>query len=260
MIIIDSNILLGHWPYRKLCNNTAKEIVGLMDEHKIKKGIISSLNSIFYRNSHEGNKELFTQIKNFKNRFIMFGVINPAYVNWKEDLKECVQKFNINGLNIYPNYHNYKLNDRYFLELTEEAQKYKLPVALTCAFEDPRQRHWTDNISNIQDWEIIKAINSSPNTAFIVHNSDNPLRIAEFLKNTAGKALNNFLFDNAFVFGPPSDNIEQFIKKIGAEHLILGTNTPFRYTNNSLLKIQALEINAKAKNMIFSGNLLKLLK
>ena len=77
-MIIDVNAYIGHWPFRKIEYDTAEKLLRLMDNKGIDIACVSNLNSIFYRDVMEGNIELIKQIKTHTDRFIPFGLINPA--------------------------------------------------------------------------------------------------------------------------------------------------------------------------------------
>ena len=101
-MIIDVNTYIGHWPFRQLRNNTAKELVKKMDEADISVACISSVHSIFYKDTQEGNLELINEILPYKDRFLPFAVINPVYPAWKKDFLTCIENMDMKGLELYP--------------------------------------------------------------------------------------------------------------------------------------------------------------
>ena len=108
-MIIDVNTYIGHWPFRQLRNNTAKGLIDVMDETGITVACVSSVHSIFYKDTQEGNRELFNEIAPYKERFLPYAVINPVYPGWKKDFLTCIKDMNMKGLELYPYYHQYNL-------------------------------------------------------------------------------------------------------------------------------------------------------
>jgi len=92
-LIIDINAYIGHWPFRQLRYNTSEGLLKLMDENGIDRAMVSSINAIFYRNSHAGNKELSEWTKTHRDRFLPFATLNPRYAGWKDDLKQCHEEY-----------------------------------------------------------------------------------------------------------------------------------------------------------------------
>ena len=58
-MIIDLNASVGHYPFRRLAHSEARALLGAMDRHGIDRAVVVSLHAVFYRDSHEGNEELF---------------------------------------------------------------------------------------------------------------------------------------------------------------------------------------------------------
>jgi len=85
-MIFDCNAYLGHWFARQIRNNTAPELVALMDENEIDKACVGSLSAIMYRNGQPGNEKLAEEIADYRDRLVPFGVINPDYPDWEYDL------------------------------------------------------------------------------------------------------------------------------------------------------------------------------
>lgn len=256
-MIIDSNIYFGHWPHRKLYNNNIRDIVRLIDENKIDKGIISSLNSVFYKNCQAGNEELYEAVKPYQKRFILFATINPTYTSWKEDLKLCIEKYKMKGVRIHPHYHNYKVTDKCLDDLVSEIKQYKIPIAATATFEDQRQKHWLDQVQDMTREEIYTVVKTCKDIPVIINNVQKILEVGEELKKIKGA---RFYLDTAFAWGPPQDDIQRFISKFGAKHLVLGTHMPFRYPTVGITRVNLLETTEQNRKFVFSGNLVKLFK
>ncbi len=88
-MIIDLHAHLGHYPFRRLRHHTAPGLLGLMDRSGIDKAVVSSLNAVFYRNVHEGNRDLRAATGRVAtgqavtgqtaDRLIPLATVNPRY-------------------------------------------------------------------------------------------------------------------------------------------------------------------------------------
>ena len=83
-MLIDMNTYVGRWPFRKVGNGTADELIKVMDASCIDIAAVSSFNAIFYKDSQQGNEELSEQIDHYKERFIMtlHGLICLNLILW----------------------------------------------------------------------------------------------------------------------------------------------------------------------------------
>ncbi|MGQ9515364.1 MAG: amidohydrolase family protein [Thermoproteota archaeon] len=160
-MIIDFNTYVGNWPFRRLPVRSAEELLKLMDTHGIDVAAVSSLNSTLYIDVHEGNLELLEEIKNHKGRFIPLAVLNPKYPGWKDDLDECIDN-GFKGIRLYPQYHNYSLNDDECLELVKRAAELNLSISIPIRLRDRRGRHWMDRARDIELQEVERLASKLP--------------------------------------------------------------------------------------------------
>lgn len=254
-MIIDVNTYLGHWPFRKIRYNQAQTLSKHLDDKRVDIACVSSINSIFYKDTQQGNIELSEEIKNYENKFIPFAIINPSYAGWKEDFIYCIEKLNMKGLELYPYYHNYKLTDENSIELINLATDMNIPVHLPCAVENIRQKHWLDTDKNLSLEELDQVLAVCENTKFIISNGASH-EIAEYLMKRKKLKNHNVYFDFARVeiF---NDDLYKLIDIASIDNVVFGSVSPFQYVEPQLVKLQYLKIKdvEKTKN----GNMKKLL-
>ena len=146
-MLIDINANIGHWPFRQTNCNTCGALLDRMNKFGVDVSVISNMNGIFYKDSHASNLELSEEInsdKRFRNRFLPFGIINPIYAGWKNDLDVCSKKLGMKGIRMYPQYHDYEITDPSCIELVKYARDRGLIVAFTIRMVDSRPRSWMD--------------------------------------------------------------------------------------------------------------------
>lgn len=253
--MLDINAYVGHWPFKQLKYNTCKTTIDRMDHFGVDISVISNLNGIFYKNTQPANKELFDEIqsnKKFGERFIPFAVINPKYAGWRNDLEECMTKFGMKGIRLYPKYHDYDLADPACIELVQLARDYDLPVAFSFRMVDSRQRSWIDIE---QEWDlkdIVPIVMAVPDTKYIFLNLTNSTKLndeeemllkdANLVIDTSGRSVNAF---------------QELISRFGKDKFAFGTHSPILDYMTGLLRIESLkdeEASAETKNLFRSGN------
>ena len=257
-MLIDINTYLGHWPFRQVKSNTPDGLLKLLDNAGIDMAAVSSVNSVFYKDSQQGNEELMEQISSCKSRLIPFAIINPAYPGWKKDFLNCIEKMGMKGLELYPYYHQYKLTDNNAVELLKIAAEKKIPVHLPCAIENIRQRHWMDTTENLSVEEVEKTLVMCPETDFIITNGPTGA-IARQLEKTAGDRPGRVYYDFARVDVFFYEDFGSLVKSAGIDRIIFGSVAPFQYIAPQLVKLHYSGLKEYEKEKVMAGNLRELL-
>ncbi len=259
-MLLDINAYVGHWPFKQLKFNTCEALLDRMDQFGVDISVISNLNGIFYKNTQSANKELFDEIQSkrvYSDRFIPFGVINPIYAGWQDDLEECRTKFGMKGIRLYPKYHDYELTDPACTELVQLASDYDLPVAFSFRMVDSRQRSWIDIEKEWDLKDILPIVKAVPDAKYIFLNLTNSIKLNEeeesLLKET------NMVIDTS---GRSVNTFQDLISRFGKERFAFGTHSPILDYMTGLLRIESLrddEANEDTKNLFRSGNARRIL-
>ena len=257
-MIIDSNVLFGHWAFRSLPITTIDQLIERMDSFSIDKALISSINAILYKNCRQGNEELRAQIQGFGDRLIPAAVINPLYAGWKDDFHSAITEWQVKAVRIYPDYHDYDVSDEKFTHFAEKCMENKLPVLFTVSIEDHRQRHFLDLKENLSPAVIRKTAQKFPGLKIAVMNARYDF-IQETMYGIPEKQWENIFFDTCFIFGPPYNHLQKLITSFGTDRFLFGNFMTFRIPGASFKKIEMLEIEEDEKGKIFFKNIKKLL-
>jgi predicted TIM-barrel fold metal-dependent hydrolase len=137
--IIDTNVHLFDWPFRKLKYAGAKALVAKLRRHRITQAWAGSYEGLLHKNLDGVNARLAEECQvNGGGVLIPFGTVNPALPDWGEDVRRCQEKYRMPGIRLYPSYHNYTLQSPEVARLLQLAQKRGLIVQLAVRMEDPR--------------------------------------------------------------------------------------------------------------------------
>ncbi len=137
--IIDTNVHLFDWPFRKLKYAGAKALVAKLRRHRITQAWAGSYEGLLHKNLDSVNARLAEECRaNGAGILLPFGTVNPALPDWEEDLRRCREKYGMPGIRLYPSYHNYTLQSPAVARLLQLAQKLGLIVQLAVRMEDPR--------------------------------------------------------------------------------------------------------------------------
>lgn len=257
-MIIDVNTYIGHWPFRQLRNNTAKGLIDVMDETGITVACVSSVHSIFYKDTQEGNRELFNEIAPYKERFLPYAVINPVYPGWKKDFLTCIKDMNMKGLELYPYYHQYNLTCPESVELVNMAGELSIPVHLPCAVVNNRQRHWMDVQENLNIDQVERLLAICKNTDVIITNGPCDF-IAQKLKKVTearkGKVFYDFSRVEVYPIRGARTNFQTLIDTVGADRIVFGSCAPFQYVEPQMVRLNEMGLEQDDLDRILYKNM-----
>jgi predicted TIM-barrel fold metal-dependent hydrolase len=137
--IIDTNVHLFDWPFRRLKYAGAKALVAKLRRHRITQAWAGSYEGLLHKNLDGVNARLAEECRaNGAGILLPFGTVNPALPDWEADVRLCHEKHRMRGIRLYPSYHNYTLQRPAVARLLQLAQERGLIVQLAVRMEDPR--------------------------------------------------------------------------------------------------------------------------
>ena len=251
-MIVDVNAYLGHFAFRRLRHNTADSLLALMDAKQIAKAVVSSASAITYRNTQTGNEDVAEQVRGHRDRLIPFAVINPFYAGWQDDLRICHEEFGVNGLRLYPKWHNYQLSDPCCRELVNAATQRGMVISIPIRVEDSRQRSWLLNVPDVPLEEIVELVRAHPKARFVLLNG------AGYTGSALGRKDNglpaNYAIGLSRLTALLANELGRLITNLGAERVMFGTGMPFNYLDPALVKLEVLDASEADKEKIRSQN------
>lgn len=253
MKIFDINTAIGHWPFRKIPNNTPAELRALLESKGLSGAAVANTHGIFYKNCHDANCELNAAISEHLDFFTGIATLNPTYPGWERDLRECVDQFKFKVLRLLPLYHNYSLKSAEASAIISSAGKLKMPVIIPACIVNFRQMHWMDIPRTLEFSEFKEAAIKHPETDFIFTESIVPENL--FIDSPGNLYLEASRYRSAH--GGVLANI---VKMIGADHVLFGSGAPFKEITPALMKLENAEISVAEKKLITSGNFKRILK
>lgn len=137
--IIDTNVHLFDWPFRRLKYAGAKALVAKLRRHRITQAWAGSYEGLLYRNLDGVNARLAEECRASGAGILLpFGTVNPALPDWEADVRRCHETHRMRGIRLYPSYHNYTLQRPEVARLLQLAQERGLIVQVAVRMEDPR--------------------------------------------------------------------------------------------------------------------------
>ena len=246
---IDVNCLWGNWPFRKLYKNKFEDLLKIHSENGIVGGYVSCMNSIFYNDPFEGEADLHEILQN-SGSYHQLLTINPTLPAYESDVETGVRLFDIQGIRIYPGYHNYRLGDECMKKLCALLRKYRLPLMLTMRLEDERLNYICQPRQIAVPGELLKFVESVKDIPVLIMN----LRYGEILScEDAIRNQPNLYIDTSGIKDPVA-SLEEITKHIGDRKIIYGSQYPLNALKSTLYEVTMAEISGESKERILYQN------
>lgn len=252
--IIDTNINLFQWPFRRLPYDSVDELAGKLDSLKIGQAWAGSFEGILHRDLSGVNARLAEACRDRgRGRLIPFGSINVSLPDWEEDLRRCHEEHRMPGIRLHPNYHDYSLDDPRFARLLTIAAERGLLVQLTASMEDRRTQHPLSQVPDVDLSPLPDRMEKVPEAKVLILNckpsSAAPLKR---LADTPG-----VYFDIARV--EATDGVARLVRSIPRERVVFGTHAPFFVYESALIKVYESELTEREAGALFEQNAKRLI-
>lgn len=266
-MLIDINASVGHWPFRQLRGNDLPAILKRMNAYGVDKAVVANMNGIFYKNPQPANEELHEALQaegSFRDRFIPFGVINPMLPWWERALEACHEEFGMQGIRLYPVYHNYDVDDARCIALAEAARDRGMVISIPQRMIDLRQRSWLDVDRDLGMNAIARLVQNVPDAQYMILDTRSAHGLDEEQLRVLREA--DLLFDSTRAAGVPTggfggESLQRLFETYGPEKVAFGTGTPFIDYCSPFIRVEIFEEASESeKEMIWSGNARRMLR
>ena len=250
--MFDVNTSIGHWPFRKLENNSLPELKKYLENYGIEGAAVAHNHAACYMNVHESNIELFQALNAEKSNFFHgIATLNPLYAAWEKDLVTCRNELNFKAVRLLPEYHNYKLSDSAASDIITAAGEMDMLVVIPNEIVNYRQRHWMESGVPLGTAALLETAKKFPQTRFLFMET-------AFVDNPAEPYPENIWFEMSRFQCCFRDTLNKFIAQVGADHVLFGSGAPFKEIEPSLIKFHNIKLEKRELDLISKNNFMKL--
>ncbi len=249
--MIDTDLLLGHYPFRPLPapSYDLQRIKDYLHARGIRRACVASLHAVFYADPQQGNSEHLPQVVG-DDFFLPVGTINPALHNWRATLARCVEEYGCRIVRLLPNYHMYNLAAPFVDDFLAEAQRRQVTVAIVKRLEDERMHHLLMKVPGVDNGEITALAQRYPYPLIVLS------AYLPEIKELAS-ASNQLYFDLAFA--ETMNTMQRLTEAVPSERLLFSTHTPFFYPEAAIGKVAHWITSEENRQRVCEGNLMNLL-
>lgn len=245
--IIDSNVSLFHWPFRRLPLDEPAALVTRLGELGISRAWAGTFEAILHRNISDVNERLANTCRSHPE-LVPIGSINPTLPNWQEDVRRCFSVHLMPGIRLYPNYHGYSLADPRFTELLRIAASEKRFVQLAVAMEDTRTQHKSLHATDVDLAPLADVMSQAKGVRIqLLNYRPNSSQIEELVK------IPGLFFDTSRVEG--SDGVPWLVERLPAGRVLFGSHAPFLIPEAALIRVhESDQLDETALRSVYAGN------
>ena len=252
---LDVNAFLGSYPFRRVPGTSPEALLSAMDRVSVDRAWVSHLPGIFWRDPAAGNPWLYETAERY-TRFDPIPAVHPGVAGW-EDVIEQAHRAGAPAVRSDPTYYGIDPSGAAMLSLARACSAQGMPLLLSVRLEDARQRHPNDRAAELPPWAVRALVRSDPAIRLIVTHADRPF-IEEVHFGSTAEESSRIWWDICWIWGPPEDHLATLLHTIGVERFVFGTGQPLRIPENSLAKLDLLDLTAAQRTAIEGGNLVNL--
>ena len=235
-MIIDSKTFFGAWSLKNI-DASIETIIAKLKQYNIDRAVMCSLKGIMY-DYKEGNAETIAMAEKHPE-IIPAATINPSKYTGGNEIA-ALKKAGCKLLRLASEHQGWPIDFLPTRIIFEEAEKRQMPISI--------------NANLAGDITKIYNIVEDRKLRVIIHHIHYTMFSEAIL---AGKRCPQIYFDVQRMNGPHT--IDIFVKELGADRLVYGSNAPFDNIPSSLMLAQNANISDDDKEKILSKNITRLL-
>lgn len=225
--IIDTNVSLFRWPFRRLPMDETDALVRKLQSLGVVQAWAGSFEGLLHRDVASVNARLVAACRKHP-LLVPIGSINVELPGWKQDLSRCLDEHKMPGVRVHPNYHGYALDDPRFAELLKQATQADRFVQVAAAMEDTRTQHPRLQVPDVDLSRLPDVIRRVPGARVQILNA----RLRGALLDRLADA--GVWFDTSRVDG--TSGVPQLVEQVGSGRVMLGSHAPFLIPQAALIR------------------------
>ncbi len=261
--IIDTNVHLFRWPFRRLKYDRTEALVQKLRRHRITHGWAGSFEFVLHKQLDGANRRLADECREHGGGLLIpIGSVNPVWPDWEEDLRRCHEQYKMPGIRLYPAYHGYGLDHPELLRLLASAARRGLLVQIVIRMEDERVHHPSIVAPGVNASRLPEVLVKVPEARVQLLNADTVFRSGRIraLIEQTGTTFDIAAVEGDGGIGRLIDGTHPTYRgQVPMERLLFGTHAPFFPCESALMKLFESPLDRPQLDRIMVANARRLL-
>jgi hypothetical protein len=250
---LDINSFLGSYPFRRVPGTSPDALLRALDRVAVDQAWVTHLPGIFWRDPAVGNPWLYETTARHE-RLRPVPAVHPGLSGWEAVLTEARAE-GVPAVRCDPTYYGLDPTGVEMRSLVQACGSEGLPLMMAVRLEDARQRHPNDRAGELPPWAVRTLLRSDPRVRLIITHADRPF-VEEVHFGSTPEEASRILWDICWIWGPPEDHLETLLRTVGIDRFVFGTGQPLRLPENSVAKLDLLDLTPAQRAAIESDNAL----
>ena len=231
--LIDTNVALGRWPFRRVPLDEPSALVAKLREQGVTEAWTGSLDALLHKDISGVNARLAADCERHGRGLLLpIGAINPKLPGWPEEMRRCAEVHLMRGIRLHPNYHGYTLAEPLAAQVLERAAQSGLLVQIAVTLEDERTIHPLVNVPPVDTAPLVPLMKQLPTLRVQLLNAFRALRTPQAITLAAHRVA----FEIAMLEGV--EGIANLLKQLPLAQLCFGSYSPVFYFESAMLKLR----------------------
>ncbi len=255
-MIVDVNVHLGQWPFRRLRGDGTAALVSILRKHNVTQAWAGSFEGLLHRDVRGVNDRLARECQQHGQDLLLpFGTINPLLPDWEDELERCQKVHRMAGIRLHPNYHGYRLDDAALAALLRRAAAANLIVQIALKMEDERTQHPLCRVATVDPAPLLKLLPEAKGLQLVLLNAlASPARAGALRPLLqAGQVY----VDLAMLEGV--GGVGNVLQALPVERLLFGSHFPLFYFESALNKLHESALRPEQERAVRGQNARSLL-
>lgn len=250
--IVDTNVHLGRWPFRRLPLDHPQKLRDKLQRLGVAKAWVGSFDAILHRDLAAVNQRVAEACRN-ETLWTPVGAVHPGLVGWRDDLARCVE-YGMRVVRLYPGYHGYSLSDEAFHAFLKLADARRLLVQLAVTLEDPRTQHERFRVADVDLRPLPELLQRIPTATVQLLNLRPSAKLPPALANHP-----RIYFDTSRV--DSTDGVPNLVEQVGVNRVLFGSHAPLLIPEASLIRVhESNRLSDEQLRAVYGGSADRLLK
>ena len=253
--LVDTNVSLFRWPFRRLPDDTTQKLVTTLRRYGVVEAWAGSLEGVFHADMKGVNERLMEECARWSDLLRPCGTIHPGLPDWEEDFRQCVDDWGMKVLRLFPNYHGYSLDRPEVEALLLMAAKRRVLVQIVVEMEDPRTQPRLFRVPPVNLAPLEQLLKRVPDVTIMLlngHRTYSPTQLRRWMES--GRVF----VDLSMLEGV--GGIDRLVGTVSAERVCFGSFVPLFYFAAARLKLVESRLAPEVQQAIASGNARRLLE
>jgi len=261
--IIDTNVHLFEWPFRKLKYSRTEALIAKLRQHRITQAWAGSFEAVLHKQLDAINRRLAEECRTRGDGVLIpFGSVNPVWPDWEEDLRRCHERYRMPGLRLYPAYHGYTLDHPDFTRMLRAAANRGMLVQIVMRMEDERVHHPAIDVLTVNASPLPDVLKKVPQAKVQLINSAGPL-----LGNSAADLVRETQITFDFAATEGNGGVGRLIDgtnpsyrcAIPVERLLFGSHAPYFPCESAVMKLFESPLSLEQLEKLMHANARRLI-